>query len=350
MFTFAILALFFCISCICLFDREKTYAVRYAYIGIGVFLFCFSAFKPIGIDQDSPNYVDYYYGINNEVLSDSMEFTFKWFIALAHTFWADPRGVFVLYALLAVPLRAYAIVKNTDLWLLSVLVWMSNYYLLQDMTQIRVAVAAGKFLIGIWFLGRGRRREYLLMALLATCFHYSAVILFFLVFFGNKPLSRTWVYALGIIPAVGYIIYFLGIDPFAMLPIPFLQDKIDIYLEMRDKGLIGNAINVFNIVFFLKFTVFYVMLWKHKLIEPRVPAFPLMMKLFALSTFCFSAFAMLPVMSFRLSELIGVVEILLIPCLAYTVRPLDYGKIIVMLYAFGCFALNVFYNQLIKVV
>ncbi len=348
MFTTSLFILFLFVSSICLFDREKTSAVRYTYMGVCFLLFCFAAFKPVGVDADSFNYLNYYYGGGPEVARETMEFTFVSIIAIAKGLFSDPRGMFVLYALLAIPLRAYAIVRNTDLWLLSLLVWMSNFFILHEMTQIRVAVSAGFFMLGIYFLCDGRRREYLMMAALATCFHYSAAILLALVFFSNKPLGKNWLCALAALPLLGYAIHLAGIDPLTYLPIPFLQDKMELYVELRDSGIAGDKINIFNAVYLIKLMAFYILLWKYDIVEKQASNFPLLMKFYAFSYFCFTAFAFLPVMAFRISELLGVVEIILIPYLAYTVRPLSYGKLIAVVFAFGCFALNIFYNNLLS--
>ncbi len=348
MFTISLFILFLFVASICLFDREKTAAVRYTYLGVGVLLFLFAAFKPMGVDPDSPNYLTYYYGGGEEIARETMEFTFVGIIAIAKNYFGGPQGMFILYALLAVPLRAYAITKNTDLWLISLLVWMSNFYILHDLTQIRVSVSAGLFMWGLWFLSEGRRREYLLMALLAICFHYSSIVLLGLVFFGNKPLNTTWRYILAITPLLGYAIHLAGIDPLTFLPIPFLQDKMELYEELRDSGIAGDKINIFNIVYLLKLLAYYILLWKYNLVEKHTRNFPLLMKLYAISYFSFTAFAFLPVIAFRISELIGVVEIILIPYIAYTVRPLSYGKVIAIAFAFGCFTLNIFYNNLLK--
>ncbi len=349
MFTLSLFFLFACVSSVCLFDREKTAAVRYTYIGIGVLLFCFAAFKPVGVDADSPNYLGYYYGGGNEIAREAMEITFIWIIDLSKWIFEDPRGMFILYAFCSIPLHMYAITKNTDLWLISLLVWMSNFFILQDLTQIRVGVSAGFFLMGLWFLAQGKRKEYLLMAVLATTFHYSAAVLFALVIFGNKPLNKTWLYILAATPLTGYAIHIAGIDPLTILPIPFLQDKMELYKELRDSGIAGDAINIFNLVHLSKLFAFYILLWKYELVAEKAPYLPLLLKLYALSYFCFTAFAFLPVMAFRVSELIGVVEIILIPYLAYTVRPLSIGKVITVIFAFGLFALNIFYNNLLKI-
>ena len=47
-------------------------------------------------------------------------------------------------------------------------------------------------------------------------------------------------------------------------------------------------------------------------------------------------------------NLFGVVEIVMVPYLALTMKPEAFGKFLVIVFAFGCMMLNVFYNELLK--
>ena len=51
------------------------------------------------------------------------------------------------------------------------------------------------------------------------------------------------------------------------------------------------------------------------------------------SIITYYAFTYIPVIGYRLSELYGVVEILLIPAMIYTMRPMYIGKLAVVLVA-----------------
>lgn len=336
--------LFFCVSGLCFFDEEKTRATRITFWCIIGALFLLAAFRPIGIDKDSYSYVVMFNG-NSE---KTIEFTFDAIAGFISSTFNEPRILFIFYALLSVLLRGLSIMRNTTFWLLGIVVWMGNFYLYQDLTQIRMAVAAALFLLGFCHLSRGEKWKYFLFALAAACFHYAATLLVFLTFFGNKPLSTTWKYVLAGIPLFGYLLYFTGFDPVVSLPIPYVQEQIWAYELARDKGLLGaDVINVFNIVYVLRLLVFYVLLWKYELIREHVPNLALLLKIFAISYFCFTAFGSLPVLAFRYAELFGVVEIFMIPALAFTVKPEAVGRGLVVLFAFGCMTLNIFYNELL---
>ncbi len=345
MFVALLILIFLCVASICFFDREKTRAVKATYAVVVAVLVLMAAFRPAKIDNDYASYVANYYGASSQV----MEFTFYWITAMARSLFQDPRALFVCYALLSIPLRSIAIIRHTHLWLLSLLLWMSHFYLLQDMTQIRVAVAASFYLLAVSFLAERRRWAYLGLALCAACFHYSAFILLPLVFLGNRPLSTRWRVVLYVLPLLGYAFYVIGFNPILSVPIDFVQDKIDIYEKLQKTGIVGEGINVFNIVYMVKLCAYYFILWKYDIIAPQVKALPLLLKLFAISYFCFPTLAFMPVMAYRVTELIGAVEVVLLPYLALSVKTENNGRLLVVTYCIGLFLLNIFYNHLLIV-
>ena len=143
-----LLLLFAATSALCFFDGEKTRTVWCTFAAVATLLFLLAAFRPVGLDQDSENYVQYYYGNTEQIL----EFTFTAISALVSFFADSPRGMFVVYALLGILLHTWAVTRSTPFWLLALVVWMGNFYLYQEVTQIRVAVAAGLFLVGLSYL------------------------------------------------------------------------------------------------------------------------------------------------------------------------------------------------------
>jgi len=108
-------------------------------------------------------------------------------------------------------------------------------------------------------------------------------------------------------------------------------------------------VNVWGIVYLAKIAIYYVLLWKEKIIAEKVRGIHLLLKIFAFSLFLYPALAFIPVLAFRTSELFGEVEILLIPCLFYCVRPRPVGKLIVICYAAALLGINLFYNKFLEI-
>lgn len=294
-------------------------------------LFLLAAFRTVGIDNDSQNYVDLFYGRANDMVE--VEFSFEMIVSFCRLISDDPRLMFVIYALLAIPIKAVGMTRASRMWMLSLVVWMGYYYIYQDFTQIRVAVSTGIFIFSLTFLAKGERWITAGLFLIALFFHNTALLYFPLLFLGTKPLGKVWLSILAAIPMAGMFINLMHIDPVVFLPIGILQDKIELYESLRDTGVMGDEINTFNLVFLAKLAVFYFLLWKQRFIAETAPALPLYLKIYAYSLFGFFFFSFMPVFAWRVSELTGVIEVVLFPCLVYAFREKAYGKGLIVLYS-----------------
>ena len=220
---------------------------------------------------------------------------------------------------------------------------------MHDLTQIRASAAVAFFLFGLYFLTQRRRVAFLLCAGAASVFHISAIILFPLVLLGNAPLSGRWTLCLAIAPMIGYAMAIAKFNFMTTIPIPYIQEKVEIYEAARDAGIMdSDQINIFNAVVMVKLLAFYLLLWKYEVVRERGPEISLWLKIQALSIVCYTAFSFLPALSVRTSELYGVVEILLFPALIYIVRPQWAGKLLAICFASGVILLDIFYTHLIK--
>ena len=347
MFVSILIFFFIILSVFALMDtgEKKSAHTEYIYWGAVFVMFLLAALRPIGVDNDSSAYQNLF--INGAQRENEVELSFEMIGNWVYNVWKEPRMLFVIYAFLSIVIKAFPIRKITkEVCVLSLLVWVCHFYLIQELTQIRAAVAGAFFLVGVVFLLSGRRWIYVLSVLCASVFHYSAFVLLFFTFLSTKELSVTWKRILFFLPLVGYMFYLIHFDPFVSLPIPYLQDKVDLYETMRDSGMAGDEINVFSSLYLMKLVVFYFILWKYKFIVTRRHDVSLTMKIFAVSFFCYPFFAFLPVLSFRLSEMLGIIEILMIPTLVYAFKPRIYGRIAVITYAVASIGLNLFYIKL----
>ncbi len=322
-------------TALALFERDeeqKSRTEQLVYFCFVMVLFVVAAFRPIGIDQDSANYVALFNGVDNKDVE--MEASFYMIVNFCHTLTDDPRILFVIYALLAIPIKAVGMARSSRLWMLSLVVWMGYYYIYQDFTQIRVAVSTGIFLFSLRFLGEGKRTVTFLLYLLAVFFHSTAALYLPLLFMGTKPLGNIWKATLSVLPLLGIVVNLMHIDPVVMLPIPQLQERIELYETLRDSGVMGESISTFNIPFLFKLFIFYFILWKNEYIMEKVPHLALYLKVFVYSITCYLVFSFMPVMAWRLSEVTGVIEVLLFPAIAYAFREQIYGRLIAVAYAF----------------
>lgn len=347
MLTIVSLFVLFAAACVfSFFEEKKNRMLVVAYAAAIVILVFIAGLRPIGIDGDSNNYLKVYYG-NAE---DFVEASFVLISQIVSYLFDEPQILFFIYALLSVPLKGVAVTRLSDLWFLSLALWLSRYFVLHDMTQIRVSVSAAIFLYSVTFLVKREKAKYLLCCLLATLFHYSSLALFPLVLLGNAPLSRLWKGFLAGVPILGFALYSLNINLVYLIPIPYIQDKLLIYELARETGIMGldENINLFNPLYLIKLASFYLVLFKYDLLKEHVPALSLLLKVWALSFAAYSVLSFIPALAYRINELLAVVEIILIPYMVYTVRPVWVGRVAVLLFCGFQFYYTIYVLELLK--
>ena len=329
-------------------DEEEGVALRRKYIiyGIIVLLLTFLAgLRPIGIDNDGEAYVRYFNGLID--YDFEVELSFDMIAAISKFISDSPVVLFLIYALLAIPLKGFAITRLTKFVFVSLMVWMSNFFILQDVTQIRAAVATASFLMGLHFYLKKQWPVFLLFVAVSIFFHTSAVLFLMVLFFSNKPLSNMARWILAVPPIIGMAMALMKVDLVVALPIDYVQNKVEIYEELRDTGVMGDEINVLNIVFLLRIMTYYFLLWKYKVVEEQGKYVSLFLKLYMFSLFFFTALAFFPVAAFRVSEMFGVVEIVLLPCVIYAFEQKFAGKLFITIYAFAYVIYNIFVGELL---
>lgn len=337
------LILFCAICAIALFDKYKDKYVTYIYIGTLAVLVLIAGFRPYEHgDKDISNYLAFFYNPD----AAEVEFSFKLLAEMADALFGSPRALFVAYALLAIPLKGFAITRLTQLWYLSILMWLSHYFLLNEMTQIRVAVSMAIFLYSLPLLAEGKKLLYVLCVAVATFFHTSALALLPLVFFGNKELGKYWKITLYTVPAICAVMHGIEFDLLRILPIPYIQERIEDYESLRDHGVMGDEELSFTL-YYVKMLAYLLLLVKYDVLKDKVKYLPLLMKIFALSFLCYTLFSFLPILAARSRELYGIVEIVLIPYLVYVVKPVNAGKIVVIVYATLLCITDLFVHELI---
>ena len=91
----------------------------------------------------------------------------------------------------------------------------------------------------------------------------------------------------------------------------------------------------------------YLLLWAVPTLKNHNRYFILLLKIFTLSLTALPIFATIPVVAYRIYELLGIVEIVLLPTLVYLFRPVALGYFVVIIYGFCQLMISIFYNRLI---
>lgn len=338
---YILIILFGLFSLVAFIPPENGYYKIIIFFGLGIILVFAAALREIGVDRDSVLYEEMF---NNYDVS-MVEPSFRLISDFIHTYLeSNIIYLFFLYAIFGVFTKLFAITELTKLWFLSLVIYLSNFFIIQELTTIRAGVASGFLMLCIKPIYDRDWKRFLLFVIIAIFFHYSALVILPLWFLGNVP-RKQWL--LMSIP-VGYLIYFSGINLVGVIPIPGVQEKLEMYKQLQELGdEKSTTINVFNLLFLARIVIFYFLLWKYELIVSNNKYFPLLMKIYCLGLVVFLVFSTMPVVAFRINELFIVVEIILIPLLFYAFTPRVFSKTIIDFIGLCLFLIVLFYNKLI---
>lgn len=257
--------------------------------------------------------------------------------------------LFILYALLGIGIKLYVIEKYSKLQIIAILIYLCNFLLLHDINQIRAGVASAFILFSVPFLARGERYKFCICVLTATLFHFSSLIAFILLLLTNKQFSRITYLFWFILPILGLSIHFINLDIINLIPIDSVRSKLEMYKYLQEIGTDGFAqVNLFNLYFIFKLFIYYFFLIKYSFYKDNDGLFNISLKIYGISLFLFPSLSSItPLLGYRTSELIGIIEILLFPYLFTIFRTNKQARLMVVLYVILLFSINIFYKKLI---
>lgn len=319
------------------------------YLTIGIALILTAALRPVGFDRDSENYEEFFFNNDDTFIMMSVEYSYILLSRFFLLFTDDVHAVFFVYALIGISTKLFAIQKLSPMVFLPMVIYIGNIFFVQDMTQIRAGAASGFVLLAVYYICEKRKGLACLFMLCALFFHYSSLALFPLLLLNNKEMSMKFRIALMALIPVCYLIYFAHINIFTALPIPYISEKIELYQELTERGIDDHdQINVFNLVFLTKIIIFAYLMYFYDTIIQYNKYITTLLQFEALSIFSFIAFATLPVMAFRLSDMFGIVDIILFPNIYYTIKQSTIAKITVSFIGLTLLCINLFYIELFE--
>jgi hypothetical protein len=270
------------------------------------------------------------------------ELSFKIIVKIVNNLFHNSLFLFVIYAILGVSIKFIALKRLTDFWFFSILIYFSYYFFLHEMTQIRAGVASAFILLSIPSIFERNIRWFFLWASLAFFFHFSALVLIPL-YFINRDRVQIGYYFL--IP-LGYLLYFTNSNIASLVHLINI-DIVNLKFALYKSSIGAQRINIFNVLMLARYSLCVILLWKWKLLAEKNQYSVIFIKFYVLSCFIFIAFADIPVIAFRVSELLGIVEIVLIPLIIYLFSIRIYGKLFVGLISFMFLCLVLLYEKLV---
>ncbi len=331
--------IFFLLCILCLIDIKQQYYVGFFVVFI---LILFAGLRE-NIDNDYETYKMMFDKISNGI-NVNIEPTFYYITYLINYLNSNITLLILFFSIIGVTLKCIAISKLTEFWLYSILVYFSYFYIIQEMTQIRVGVASAFILLSIKPLKQSNIFKFLALICIGTLFHYSTLFILPLLFLNKNSISKVFYY---LIP-LAYIIHFSPLNPLSILeyiPIESFSMKFETYKYLSDKQTV-NPFGVWNI---FRCVLCFLLLWKWEYFQSKNEYSVLLIKMYVLSVFLFLSFSKIPTFAFRISDLYAIVEVILIPFVLYILRDNEkkYGALIVFCTSFAMLLLSLFHINLL---
>lgn len=308
-------------------DRDK----KILYIIFGCVMIMIAGMREVGSTPDTESYEAMYYSKEGDLTALLREPSFDIITGILQSMSLGINGLFFAYAILSVPIHLTALWKFSRIPLLTLTIYLSYYYMMHDMVQIRCAVASGLFLWAIYFYVEHKKLYTLLFILIGIFFHYSAAAGLLIFFLGNG-FPKWQKYILYAIVPIGIVVYFTHFDVFSIIPDEWGGLKLMKYRNMREKGmddeLAGWKLEI-NILIWMNIVLYYACIYYHDYLVKHFKYTSVAIKLQGLG-FCFLFFvnALSQVVGNRMNDYFSIASVLLWTASFYAFYPAILSKII----------------------
>ncbi len=137
-------------------------------------------FRFISTILDTASYMEYIKKINAGLDVD-IESSFLYISKLSHLLRFDYYGVFLIYAIIGFLLKIIVIRRISSFPLISMAIYFSHFFVLNELIQIRVGAALTFATLSIWYLAKDKTWLFTLFAIISIWFHNSFFFLFIMV-------------------------------------------------------------------------------------------------------------------------------------------------------------------------
>ncbi|BDU23578.1 hypothetical protein FLGSB24_03220 [Flavobacterium sp. GSB-24] len=256
--------------------------------------------------------------------------------------------LFVFFAFLGVGFKLLSIWKLSDNIGLAVITYFSFFFLLHEMTQIRIGIASGIMLISISMIKERKIFLFVMTILFATCFHYTSLLFLPIYFLDSEKINKKLWTGILTVPFILYVLKIDFIQLISILSFGIFAEKLTVYQSMFELGQFSDKVNILNVRILLQIFLTSLFLYYADFLQSKNKYAVLLLKLSVLSLTFFILFASLPVFAFRFQELFGVVQIVLYPFIFYIVKEKYIGIFVVIFLALLTLLFNLYYLQLLK--
>ncbi len=332
--------LFVVVSLLYLEEKEYTEPNKWTLLLLSLSLLFISTNRSIEM-ADAVNYI-----YNFESGSESrFEPSYQLLRDVVAGFTSNYKWLFAAICSIALIVKFWAIERISPYIYGAILVYLSYFFILHDMIQIRAGVATAFLLFAIKYIAERRLIPFLIFSAIAISFHYSTMVILPLWFVSRVQINRmVW---LSLLP-LSYVVVLLGEAAFDniiyQIPINQVQHLFNMYQSQMSLG-IGVHIDLFNILTLTRVAISSVLIVGVDRVEEHFESFRVWLMIYTISLMLFILLSNLPVLAFRLSELLQVSEIVVIPSLVYCFSDRVVGKLVVITIALGYLLIITLLNQ-----
>lgn len=247
-----ILFILFCVSCVLFvfmpvrvthtdtIKGGKIFGFNNIVLFVMVGLLVFAAVVKPPTMADYSSYVRLFQGVDQ---NERMEPAFGIIVKLLNI--VDGNNyylMFIVFALISIPLRVFLYNKFSPLIWGTIMVYLSNYYILHDLIQIRAAVASALLILLVYFSYKRKLGLFIITYLVSLSFHYSSIVFIVIWFISTTNNLRKYFLFL----LFSYLLYFAQYSMSSLLsyiPISSISSLLSGYA-----GRESYENNVFNLI------------------------------------------------------------------------------------------------------
>lgn len=315
-----LIALFICILILAFVEDYLTGAQKLCILAVlSIVMIAAAALKDITIVADAEEYEQMFYNNDDAVVEISTEPTFIYISRLVLALGGGVAWLFLIFAIISIPLKIGIMQKMTSWIFTALVIYVSRYYALHDLVQIRAGAACAFLISAVYFRCKKQPLLCTVFFVIALAFHYSSLAVLPILLIGNRPANKPVKIIMASIIPIGFLMAYIGKDVFSLVPSAIVRGKVELY--SANAFAYDTIVPYKSGVTLVKCLLFYFFLYYYDYLCERVKHFPIMMYFEAASIYAILMLTTIPVLCIRLSELYGFLEPLLFVCCLYCIKP-----------------------------
>lgn len=332
------------------YETYAVYVINFQKIAL-IFLFfllsLFAGLRAIDVSRDGFNYAYMFdsvyqysdwFSSRNELMAVIIPVTLKNLGIYSYI------SAFLTFALIGVGLKLLAIKKYSPVPLLSVLLYYSHFFILHEMTQIRVGVATGILLLTIDDIYQKKFGKFVFKIFAASLFHFSSLAFLPIFFVDPKKINRL-VYFIILLVAISLGLA-KGVNVFKLIPaLSSLNSKLAAYDALQNQM---TEVNLFNVTMLINIFAISLQLLFIGRVRSISKYSIIIIKIMFFGIVSLYMFSSIPVIAWRVSELFLVIGFINLTYIYFIIRPRFISSLIVLLIAIILISLNLLRQGLLQ--